>query len=76
MQADQLGNVNVSRFGSGRAPGCGGFIDISQTSRAVVYLGTFTSGGLKVQVRHAPRPGSPGMCSAVYGGRVHQHGVR
>lgn len=50
LQADQLGNVNVSRFGSGRAPGCGGFIDISQTSRAVVYMGTFTSGGLKVQV--------------------------
>lgn len=43
------GDVNVSCF-PGRAPGCGGFIDISQSARAVVFVGTLTSGGLDARV--------------------------
>lgn len=46
-EMDALGDVNVSRLG-GRIVGPGGFIDISQGARRVVFCGTFEAKGLRV----------------------------
>jgi propionate CoA-transferase len=48
-EVDGRGHVTVSRFGE-RIAGCGGSINLTQRTRNVVFMTTFTSGGLEVGV--------------------------
>jgi propionate CoA-transferase len=48
-ECDVTGNVNVSRFGN-RFAGCGGAINLTQRTDNVVFLTTFSSGGLDVSI--------------------------
>jgi propionate CoA-transferase len=50
-ECDWEGSVNVSKF-AGRIPGVGGFMNIAQPTGKVVFLGTFTAGGLRTTFEH------------------------
>lgn len=48
-EVNEKGDINVSKFGD-RIAGCGGFIDISQTTKDIFFCGTLTAGGLKEKI--------------------------
>ncbi len=49
-EVDKEGNVNVSKL-NGRPIGPGGFIDITQRTKTVCFVGNFTNGEKDIQIR-------------------------
>ena len=54
-ECNSEGSVNVSRFvdkaGNERRPGAGGFVNLTQGAKNVVFCGTMTAGGYKAEIR-------------------------
>jgi propionate CoA-transferase len=50
-QIDSKGRINVSNLG-GQINGVGGFINISQTAKQVVFCGAFSAGGLLLDIKN------------------------
>jgi propionate CoA-transferase len=63
-ETDAQGNVNVSKFGP-KLAGAGGFINISQAARTLVFVGTFDAGGLRIAIED-------GRMTIVQDGRSHK----
>ena len=61
-EIDPQGNVNSTRMGS-HVSGCGGFIDITQNAKRVVFCAAFTASGLRCSVE-------PGRLTVLQEGKI------
>ena len=50
-EVDKFGNVNVSKFGT-RVTGPGGFINITQSTKKIIFMGTFTAVNLEEKIEN------------------------